>query len=136
VVAIDDIEQSLALVDTCKAHFPQLQLVARARNLTHYYQLRARGVTRIERETFESALLSSRSTLELLGHDLFEARNIAAKFKAHNLQTIEAMWPHHQDEERLIAMAKSGRQQLEEFMGQEREAAQARGAGWAAKLPD
>jgi hypothetical protein len=43
VVAIDDIEQSLALVDTCKAHFPQLQLVARARNVTHYYQLRARG---------------------------------------------------------------------------------------------
>jgi glutathione-regulated potassium-efflux system ancillary protein KefC len=136
VVAIDDIEQSLALVDTCKAHFPQLQLVARARNVTHYYQLRARGVTRIERETFESALLSSRSTLELLGHDPFEARNIAAKFKAHNLKTIEAMWPHHKDEERLIAMAKAGRQQLEEFMGQEREAAQARGAGWAVKSKD
>jgi glutathione-regulated potassium-efflux system ancillary protein KefC len=136
VVAIDDIEQSLALVDTCKEHFPQLQLVARARNVQHYYQLRARGVTRVERETFESALLSGRSTLELLGHDPFEARNIAAQFKTHNLEQLEKMWPHHKDQERLIAMAKAGRQQLEEFMGQERQATQARGAGWAAKGSD
>ncbi len=130
VVAIDDMEQSLALVELCKEHFPQLQLVARARNVQHYYQLRARGVTRIERETFESALLSSRSTLELLGHEPFEARNIAAQFKTHNLEQLERMWPHHQDEERLIAIAKAGRQQLEEFMSQEREANQPRGAGW------
>jgi glutathione-regulated potassium-efflux system ancillary protein KefC len=132
VVAIDDVEQSIALVDLCKTHFPQLELVVRARNVQHYYQLRARGVTRVERETFESALLSGRSTLELLGHDPFEARNMAYKFKDHNIAQLETMWPHHQDEERLIAMAKAGRQQLEELMGQEREG-HAPGGGWADK---
>ncbi|HEY1393036.1 MAG TPA: glutathione-regulated potassium-efflux system protein KefC, partial [Methylibium sp.] len=67
VVAIDDMEQSLAVVDIARQHFPQLAIVARARNVQHHYALRDRGVEMIERETFESALRSGRSALELMG---------------------------------------------------------------------
>jgi glutathione-regulated potassium-efflux system ancillary protein KefC len=122
VVAIDDIEQSLALVQMAKDHFPQLQIVARARNVQHYYQLRAKGVTMIERETFESALLSGRSALQVLGHSESDANATTDKFRTHNLAQIESMWPHHKDQERLLAMAKAGRQQLEEMLSQERAA--------------
>ena len=59
VVAIDDVEQSLALVDMAREHFPRLAIVARARNVQHWYQLHARGVALIERETFDSALMSA-----------------------------------------------------------------------------
>ena len=58
VNAIDDVDDSLALVDRVREHFPHLPIVARARNVTHYFELRARGVTVVERETFESALRS------------------------------------------------------------------------------
>ena len=44
VVAIDDIAQSLALVDLAREHFPQLTVIARARNVQHWYQLNDRGV--------------------------------------------------------------------------------------------
>jgi glutathione-regulated potassium-efflux system ancillary protein KefC len=44
IVAIDNVDQSLEIVDICKEHFPQLQLVVRARNVQHYYELRAKGV--------------------------------------------------------------------------------------------
>ncbi|MBS0318758.1 MAG: cation:proton antiporter, partial [Proteobacteria bacterium] len=40
VLAIDDVEQSLAIVDLLHQHFPQLELVARARDVTHWNQLR------------------------------------------------------------------------------------------------
>ncbi len=120
IVAIDSVEQSLEIVDMCKEHFPRLQLVVRARNVQHYYQLRAKGVTLIQRETFESSLLSAEEVLQVLGHSAADAHMFAQRFRSHNLAQIEEMWPHHKDEERLISLAKAGRQQLEELMAQER----------------
>ncbi len=121
VVAVDGAEQSLEIVDLCKAHFPHLTLVVRARNVQHYYELRSRGVTLIQRETFESALLSAQDTLQALGQSSQEALITAQRFRTHNLAQLETAWPHHKDEERLISIAKAGRQQLEELMAQERE---------------
>jgi glutathione-regulated potassium-efflux system ancillary protein KefC len=120
IVAIDNVDQSLDIVDICKEHFPQLQLVVRARNVQHFYQLRAKGVTLIQRETFESSLLSAQDVLQALGHSADDAHLSAQRFRDHNLAQIEQMWPHHKDEERLVSMARAGRQQLDELMAQER----------------
>jgi glutathione-regulated potassium-efflux system ancillary protein KefC len=120
VIAIDDMAQSLALVDLVHAHFPQLQLVARARNVQHWYQLHQRGVAQIERETFDSALMSGRGVLEALGFERHQARNLALRFRRHNLEQLAEMAPHFRDESKLIALAKIGRQQMEQFMADER----------------
>lgn len=131
VVAIDDVDQSLKLVDVARAHFPGLRVVARARNVQHYYALRDRGVDLIERETLDSALLSGRSVLELMGWHPHHARQLAARFRRHSVEQLEAMWPHHQDEQALVSMAKQGRQQLDELFAQERQSVQApRQTGW------
>jgi glutathione-regulated potassium-efflux system ancillary protein KefC len=134
VVAIDDIEQSLALVDLAREHFPQLTLVARARNVQHWYQLNDRGVAFIERETFDSALMSGRSTLEALGFERHQARNLALRFRRHNLEQLQETAPHFRDESKLIAMSKIGRQQMEQFMAEERTRKDSRRqtAGWTA----
>jgi glutathione-regulated potassium-efflux system ancillary protein KefC len=131
VVAVDDMAQSLAIVDLVQAHFPQLQIVARARDVTHWNKLRDRGVMRVERELFESSLRSARSVLELLGHGAFEARQTAMRFRQHNLALFEKMHPHYQDRAKFIAVVKQGRQQLEAQMAQERaERAEQRPPGW------
>jgi glutathione-regulated potassium-efflux system ancillary protein KefC len=121
VVAIDDVEQGLKLVDLAREHFPRLQIVARARNVQHYYQLIARGVTRIERETFDSALMSGRSALEALGFERHQARNLALRFRRHNLEQLAEAAPHFKDESKLIALSKIGRAQMEQFMAEERQ---------------
>jgi glutathione-regulated potassium-efflux system ancillary protein KefC len=134
VVAIDDVEQSLKVVDMAKEHFPHLHIVARARNVTHYYGLRERGVTLIERETLDSALMSGRSVLELLGWQPHQARNLALRFRKHSIELLEEMRLHREDEAQLIAVAKQGRQQLEQLWAKEREEAQARKlrpGGWS-----
>ncbi|MDZ5459427.1 glutathione-regulated potassium-efflux system protein KefC [Azohydromonas lata] len=120
VVAIDDVAQSLAVVDVVKQHFPQLQVVARARNVTHYYGLRSRGVALIERETFDAALASARSVLELMGYDKAYAHTQAQRFREHSVELLEQMAPHFGDEQRLIAMARQGRDQLEALWARER----------------
>jgi len=131
VLAVDDEAQSLAIVDLVQEHFPALQIVARARDVTHWNKLRDRGVMRVERELFESSLRSARSVLELLGHGAFEARQSAMRFRQHNLALFEKMHPHYRDRAKLIAVVKQGRQQLEEQMAQERaERVERRPPGW------
>jgi glutathione-regulated potassium-efflux system ancillary protein KefC len=121
VVAVDDVVQSIKLVEMVKAHFPQLDIVARARDVTHWNQLRDLGVLRVEREVFESSLRSARSVLELMGQPPHEVKQIAQRFRQHNLALFEQLYPHHKDRAKVIAVAKQGRAQLEEQMARERE---------------
>lgn len=120
VVAVDGGAQSLEIVDLVQEHFPQLEIVARARDVTHWNQLRERKVMRVQRELFESSLASARSVLELLGHSAQDALETATTFRAHNLALFEKLHPHYKDQAKLIAVVKQGRQQLEEQMAQER----------------
>jgi glutathione-regulated potassium-efflux system ancillary protein KefC len=121
VVAVDDMAQSLAIVDLARSHFPQLTLVARARNAQHWYELHRRGVSLIERETLDSALMSGRSVLECLGLRPHQARNLALRFRRHSVEQLHAMAPHYGNESRLVALSKAGRQQLEALFAQERD---------------
>jgi len=121
VLSVDDVAQSLKIVDVVQQHFPQLQIVARARDVTHWNALRDRGVMRVERELFESSLRSARSVLELLGQPPEAAQQATDRFRQHNLALFEQMYPHRNDREKVIAVAKQGRLQLEAQMAQERE---------------
>jgi glutathione-regulated potassium-efflux system ancillary protein KefC len=121
VVAVDDVEQSLAIVDLAKEHFPQLQLVVRARDATHWNKLRDRDVILIQREVFESSLQSASSVLELLGYAVPDADRIVQLFRTHNFELLEQMHPHYKDRAKVISTVKQGRAQLAEQMARERE---------------
>ena len=123
VIAVDDVERSLAIVDLAKEHFPKLQLVVRARDATHWNKLKDRDVSLIQRELFESSLQSATSVLELLGYPGVDASRLVQVFKAHNIALLEQMYPHYKDREKLISVAKIGRDQLAEQMAKEREMA-------------
>ncbi|MDM0105099.1 glutathione-regulated potassium-efflux system protein KefC [Variovorax sp. J22R24] len=121
VIAVDDMEQSLEIVDLAQKHFPNARIVARARNVAHLYQLLDRKVEFIEREVFESSLRSARSVLEGLGWPAHEARETAMRFRRRNIQLMHETYPHYKDRAKLIAVAKEGRQQFQEQMARERE---------------
>jgi glutathione-regulated potassium-efflux system ancillary protein KefC len=121
VNAIDAQEDSLALVDRVREHFPNLPIVSRARNVSHHLELRLRGVTVIERETFESALRAGRHVLEQLGMDPFRAREMADNFRRHNRRTVESQLAVYKDETRFMAAAKAGREELEQQFARDRE---------------
>ena len=121
VLSVDDVEQSLKIVDIVNENFPQLQIVARARDVPHWNALRDRGVMRVERELFDSSLRSARTVLELLGQPAPAAQQAAERFRQHNLALFEQMDPHRNNREKVIAVARQGRMQLEAQMKLERE---------------
>lgn len=121
VLSVDNVEQSLKIVDIVNENFPNLQIVARARDVPHWNALRDRGVVRVERELFDSSLRSARTVLELLGQPAPAAQRVAERFRQHNLALFEQMYPHRNNREKFIAVAKQGRMQLEAQMKLERE---------------
>nr|WP_314547518.1 glutathione-regulated potassium-efflux system protein KefC [uncultured Massilia sp.] len=125
VVAIDDIDDSLALVDNVRRDYPDLPIFARARNVTHYYQLMDLGVTMIERETYESALKLGRTVLtEGLGQSAYRTRNAANRFRRHNKQSLEAVYPYYKDRETFVSLSKQAREELEEMIARDRRASE------------
>ena len=120
VVALDGMEASLKLVDIARENFPNLTIVARARNVQHWYQLNERGVQFIERETLDAALMSARSVMETMGFEPHRARTLAMRFRRYSVAQLYALAPHFRDESKLISLARAGRQQLEQLFAQER----------------
>jgi glutathione-regulated potassium-efflux system ancillary protein KefC len=137
VVALDNAEASIRLVDIVRQHFPHLTIVARARNISHWVELRNRGVEAIERETFESALRTGRRALERLGIAPYEARERADRFRRHNVQMLNEMLPYFGDETRRLSAAKAGREQLEKQFAQDKAVLDRTMGSWAAETdPD
>ncbi|HEY8607757.1 MAG TPA: glutathione-regulated potassium-efflux system protein KefC [Noviherbaspirillum sp.] len=115
VVAIDDIDASLALVDSVRSAFPNLKILARARNVTHLYDLMDRGVTILERETFEASLQLGGRVLEELGFGTERAAEVVKRFRSHNRATLLKLYPYYKDQQQMISMAKQGRKELEDM---------------------
>ena len=135
VNTIDDVESNLRLVRLVRHHFPHLQIVARARNVEHYYALRRQGVEIIEREVFDSSLLAGRRTLELLGVRPHEAHERTAKFRRHNLAMLEDIVESDAtDLTARVAKARAARDELERQFEKDREALDHQiGGHWRAK---
>ncbi|MCP5449559.1 MAG: glutathione-regulated potassium-efflux system protein KefC [Gammaproteobacteria bacterium] len=131
VVALDDVDANLRLVDVVREHYPRLTVVARARNVSHLFGLMNRNVEHIERETFEAALRSGRRVLRELGFGAHEARLAADTFRRHDLAALDAMRPHYQDEIQLISLAQTARDELSDLFERDREIREReRTGGW------
>ncbi|MBS0507992.1 MAG: glutathione-regulated potassium-efflux system protein KefC [Proteobacteria bacterium] len=136
VVAVDAPEQSLRIVQLAKKHFPHLQIVARARDVTHWHSLRELGVEHVERELFESSLRTARTVLELTGLTREEAGALTRRFRTHNIALSNRLYELHNDREAMIAAAKQGRQQLVEQMAKERQERMAAAEAGSGLAPD
>ncbi|CAG9174563.1 glutathione-regulated potassium-efflux system protein KefC [Cupriavidus pampae] len=121
VVAVDGMEDSLALIDRVRERWPDLKIYARARHVSHIYQLKDRGVDTFEREMFEGSLMMGRRVLEGLGFDPSDARNVALRFRRHNIAAIDRFYPHYTDQKKLVSLARQARDELEEMFRQDRE---------------
>ena len=84
VIAIDDREKAVQMVQAAKQFFPHLKTLARAYDRSHAYQLMEAGTDVVTRETFGSALIMGEEALLQLGYDPARAYRLMRSFKRHD----------------------------------------------------
>lgn len=118
--AIDDPETNMKLTGLAREHFPDLKVVARARDVDHFIELNQAGVSYAERETFEGALLVGRRVLEQLGIGGYEARERADHFRRFNGQLVTELAQAQNDTNGQAAAFKRASAMLTDIIREDR----------------
>lgn len=119
VLAVNDVEESLHIVDLAKEQNPDIRIVARAIDRSHAYELHKRNVQSVIRETFASSLEAAADTLEHLGYTEGQALETANKFRKHDEEMLLRSVEHKDNLEELLNLAKQGRMELEKLFEQD-----------------
>ncbi len=115
VLAVDDVEASLKIAELLRTHFPEVPLLARARNRTHLMRLRELGVKQVLRETWGSSVEMGKQALQTVQPDV-DAERVARLFTAHDLRVLERQQAVFHDQAALIALSKNARAELEDIL--------------------
>lgn len=113
VIATGDMKTSLHIAKTVVEHFPNLTIVARARNRRHAHKLMDLGIQHIFRDTLLSSVEMSKTVLSQLGMTDDEATEVADMFLARDEQLLAEQHAIHDSEEKLIQSAKETVSELE-----------------------
>ena len=113
VVAVNDVAQSLAIIDHAREQNARIKIIARAVDRFHAYELYKRKVDSVVRETFASSLEAATDTLEQLGYTEGQALEAAKRFRLHDEELLERSAQHIEDTEELRNIARQGRRELE-----------------------
>ncbi len=117
VIAIDEREGMLRLAELVRENFPHLQIISRAWDLAHVFELLEEGVCAFERETFEGALKLGEETLKQLGFTAWRAKQATHRFRAHDEETLREIYQHyHEDFDVRIRISADARERLRETM--------------------
>lgn len=128
IVAVDDADAAVDIVRQVKEHYPKLLVFARARNRRHAYDLHKAGVDAYHREMLDASLALAREAMVALGRDAAEVQRKAAKFLAHDIQTLKKSFEFFESEPELINFAKLSREELERILREDKQDGEAQDA--------
>lgn len=116
IVALDDREKTVELVETARKAFPNLTILARAWDRRHAYDLLSNGADAVERETFEAALALGSTALQKLGFRAHRAHRAAAFFRRHDRRMFEELRPMWGQEEAYILASRDAAQTMDRLL--------------------
>ncbi|MFH8135824.1 glutathione-regulated potassium-efflux system protein KefB [Pantoea osteomyelitidis] len=129
VITCNDPEDSMTIVHLCQQHFPQLQILARARGRVEAHELLQAGVTQFSRETFSSALELGRKALMTLGMHPHQAQRAQLHFRRLDMRMLRELMPNHADSAQ-ISRVREARRELEDIFQREMQQEKRQFDGW------
>lgn len=116
VLAIDDIEASVRTAEAVIRNFPNLKIIARARNRRHAYTLMDLGIEHIFRETLFSSIEMSASVLKSIGFNDEETLRVTSSFRERDARLLREQHAFHHSEEQLIQSARDTAAELDALL--------------------
>ncbi len=112
ILALEDPEHSLRVARAMRRLYPNVHIIARARNRQHAFKLMDLGVHEIVRETLHSSLLMTRQMLEHIGVDAHTATERVESFHRFDEQLLREQHLVYDDESALIQSTEQSRKDL------------------------
>jgi glutathione-regulated potassium-efflux system protein KefB len=112
ILASDDPESSLRVARVVRRMYPNLKIIARARNRQHVWRLMDLGVEDPVRETLYSSLKMTRKTLEALGLTAEEAVAEVERFRRKDAELMKIQYLVYDDEAKLMQTTREAIEDL------------------------
>jgi glutathione-regulated potassium-efflux system protein KefB len=123
ILAIDDVDDSIRTAIQVRHYYPNLPILARARDRRHAYMLMDLGVKVITREMFSSSLEIAEKALIEAGLSPERAAQGVATFRQYDEKLIVKQQAFYQDEASLIASTQQAMAELEDLFESDERAA-------------
>lgn len=126
VIAIDDRQRAVEMVEHIRRHYPQVKILARAFDVNHLYLLNKAGVDIAVREMFDGSLEIGKEALKAIGVHPFKVEKMSQTFRRHDqagLDKLYDLWDENPDIARnraFLAGAKEHGETLKELMETDR----------------
>ncbi len=124
VIAIDEREKAVQMVQAAKQFFPHLKTLARAYDRSHAYRLMEAGADVVTRETFGSALIMGEEALLLLGYDPARAYRLMRSFKRHDEEGLRKLYEVWGDDHAYGLRMRQNIEELERVLKDDSEEAE------------
>ncbi|WP_428483519.1 monovalent cation:proton antiporter-2 (CPA2) family protein [Rhodopila sp.] len=112
IVALDNMQDVLRVVEVARRSFPGLKIMARARNRRAAYLLMDRAVDFLVRDTFYSSLKMAEESLTALGVAPAEAARSITLFREHDERNLRETHAIYRDEKQLIQNVQQATDEL------------------------
>lgn len=112
LLAIDNVEDSVRVAEMVRLKFPQLRIVARARNRHHAHLLMGVGVRQFVRETFFSSLKLAEFVLKDLDLPEEQAMRAIRIFESRDELMLQESYSISNDEQKMIQTIQEANKQL------------------------
>ena len=119
IVAVDDHQASLKIIDLLNQKYPRLKVLARAIDRRHVYDLMDRKVHSIQRETFLSSLAIGEDILTHMGVTKNSIKKKLKLFSEHDNSTIKMMKRQFDNNENYSITFKQRQEDLKNLLTKE-----------------
>jgi CPA2 family monovalent cation:H+ antiporter-2 len=121
LVAVDDEDDALKIAELVKQHYPEVKVIARARNRFTAVKLYNLGTHSSVREVFAGGLEAANMLLQAYGFSETEANSLIDIFAAHDKHLLESTMMQNMEFEQLIAVSNKGRLELQNLFEEDKQ---------------
>jgi CPA2 family monovalent cation:H+ antiporter-2 len=119
IVAIDSPEKNQELIAVSQKHFPNLQIMARAKSRMDAYELIDMGLKDIYRESLHTSVQLAVDVLGKLGYRSYTATRQGQKFIRYDEEMVIRMAEHRHDMKQYVMKARETFKQQEELLSKD-----------------
>ncbi len=112
IVAVDESEKTLEIVQTAQKHFPHLKIMVRTKYWNDYYDMLEKNLLGVYREFSDTALRMGADVLSHLGYRKNQVQRSLRKFRKHDEEYATDLAKTRHEQKNFI---KRGRQVIEEL---------------------